>query len=655
MISRPNERGSKPAWLVLLVLPILTSCFAAHERRLARDLVADGDLEGAHRILESLVSEGETQDEDALLEVRRQIAAHHFRQATEWRRRGHDQEAFQQLSRALLRHPQHAPARHLALTVGDEQDVLRHWTERYRAAVDSGDAEGALDLLVEAERDGLDQRHYGVVDQLVARAWQKYAVSFEEARIARRLADMQLHVAAAGAFLNRHETFVLPVALSLSDELDGWRAVLRIQEHLEARVAAAERAHDAGEATLALRQIRQAYLLDPECPWLHRRLQELQAQAVEAWLEQLKQASAAGEWQDALALWRRLEALGVAPESAELQSRLSAAGELLSLPALQELRAQELVASAIRLEQMGRVSDALLALIQAVQLNPALASSEAQATIVRLRSELRARPLVAVGEIAPERTVAPILVQRGSASFEERRLPRLKQRSDLLLPGALQERPNPSYEAERSRLISLQQQYDDAHRKFTNAEEMDQGFLASRCAHMQQSIERMQVRLEEMAPTEQRLSWQSSTWETETWELVAELDLPIELHRIDHGWSLQSVKAQLRVLDQKRAPDLSRGVPEDPDELPASAVVRQRLEAECQERFEELLSSLRDEARLLLCQRAQRRITAGEPSEAVDDLVWVILSSPSLQDPIRARAARLLVQANCPGSVVRGL
>ncbi|MEM7167581.1 MAG: hypothetical protein AAF581_19165 [Planctomycetota bacterium] len=632
---------------MLLVLPLLTSCFAAHERRLAKELIADGDLVGAHRILENLVAEGETQDTDALLEVRRQIAADHFERAMNWRRRGYDSLAFQELGKALLHHPQHVPARHLALRVGDEAATLRDWVDRYRGAIDAGDAELALDLLVAAERDGLQQRHYGVVQQLVVQAWDTYKERFEAARLARRIADMQQAIAAAEQFLDRHRTFVQTTEIATCTQLDHWRAALRTQEVIEGLVVRAERAHKAQEHAAALHEIRQAQLLDPECCWLHRRLGELRAIAVEAWLGDLRQAADENQWEAALALWRRLEGMGIVPDGAD--------GDL-TLPSIQQLRAEELLVSAARLEREGRTASALLALIQAQQLHPALVHGSVQGTVVRLRSELRARPLVEVGrEISAEAAIAPIVVRQGTAAYEERRLPRLKQRGDVLLPEQLQERGNPSYEAERSRWRALQQQYEVAQRQHDSAAPRDQEFLASRCAHMQRSLERMRVRLDQMQPTELRLSWKSETWETETWELIAELELPVELHRIGQGWQTQRVAAQLRALDQTRASDAARSVPEDPNELPATSAVRAQLDRECQLRFDELLVELRAEARSLLCRRAQESLGAGDAADATEDLVWVILSSPSLHDPIRARAARLLEEAACPDSVVEAL
>lgn len=633
-----NEPPVSPAWRLLcrvglsLTIFFLCSCYAAHERRMAGTLRAQGDLRGAHEVLNKLVTEGADQpgDRAELAILNRELAALATRSARDWLAAGWIGLALRDLALALQYEPGCAAASTLAHRIVSEWRTHEDWRQRYYSAVDAERWAEALALLEDPGTPLFPQRHRGRWADLAARAWG----SLFEARDHTDPADLARHAALLGAaeeLADRHRLPLIAAGVPFEDALAAWRHARRAQEVLitcRRRLADLEAA---GDWTAALHEARQARALVPDCRALPATILRLRERAAAAAHETLREAAGRRDARAALAAWRELQrhAPGQPPPSG------------IVIPTLEQLRAQELHETARAAERLGHLACALLDYLQAQQFDATL--PEVVSSVARLRSELRARPLVEVCEPRVLTPVAPTVVEVGEPVFHEERQARVRHHRAGVRATGLTQSLNPSHQVEQAQWIATRAQATALHEAWQAAAPDARTTAQTRYEIAARAEQRCRQRLQELSTWELRSTWSQDPDPVEVRELTASLRMPVRILRRNGGATMPEdleITAHMQLVDRTRAADPARGIPGDPEDLPSPARARAQLEADCARQLRGLLERLALETRTELLAVA-RDAPPGSPAQ-VEPAVWVILSAPGHSDPLRRAALELL-------------
>ncbi|MGE3163520.1 MAG: hypothetical protein AB7O52_01290 [Planctomycetota bacterium] len=637
-----------PAWMTLpivgpLVLGSLVGCHFASERAAGERLWAAGELLSAHAAFERIADDWRDPQAAAYAtQIARQLARECHDEALSFLARGYPEQAYQRLTRCLTLDPSHPRALALAHDLHDEALEFEDWCRRYRAAVDHGRWEDCVDLGRGPQLRYFRWPYRGRWAELAELAWTQIRQETEGAPDAARL---RAEVARAREFLDRFGAqrehagaeavceSVLPMELESEwrRELANWCERLEVHDRVAMLCTAARTASARSDAESAVRILARALFLLPESAAVRELYDGAREDVVAGWSETLAELARHERWGEALAVARRLRSWG---------------GELvgshaLDVASLERRHAGQLVAESAAAEAAGRVGLALVQRLRARALDSEGESVERE--IVRLRGRLRLLAVVRV--VGSEAAVADDAswIRCGEPEYDEqRRSLAFRQRSEWRVGGTV-DRENPAHALEQTRWLAARELVERLYLEWQSAAPGERGISRARYESALCELTESRERLERMDPRERRVAWEADPAEVETRELIARLDLPVEVRGADRGRVELLVSEHMRITDRTTAP--GAGVPGDPDELPTAASARKQLEDRCQVRVRELLRSLELEERRNWLERATEAARTASFEDAVDLAVKVIVSAPTHEDLLRAAAIGLLVDS----------
>lgn len=628
-------------WLILLA-----GCHFASERAIGERLLADGELRAAYTVFDQIaVDYGDVRAGVRAGRIARQLAEESYEEARAWLDRGHADEAFHRLTRCLTLDPSHPRALALSHELHAESNQFEAWWHRYRDAVDASDWLEAVELARGPQLEHFRWPFRGRWNEFTDLAWSDLRREVERSP---DLESLRRAVQRGAVFLTRYgvtegtprvgdaRSCVLGLdrERQWQAELLFWRAQLEVASRVEALASEARSALQAGESEAAVRALRHAMFLRPESQSVREQLDEALDRALADLFAELAKHVEAERWGDALGAARRLERWGIRGDDPRRAA--------IPLPTLKQLHARELASVASSAEAEGRVGFALIQWLRAAGLDPEAPEFEREAG--RLRGVLQAIPVVEVvgpGE-TPIRQDAP-WVRCGTPEYiEQRRSLAFRQRADLY-PVATVDRESPVHQIEQQRWLEHRTRVEELYAEWQAAQEVEKNPARERYDSAVRTLLESRQRLERMSPREARVAWQSDPSEIETRELLAELQIPLEVWAADRGRIEFVVHEKVRITD--RMTQGRHGVPEDPDDLPAAEAARDQLAQRCEVRVQELLRSLELEERRAWFERAEAARFEGALEAAVELGVRVIVSAPTAGDPLREAALRWLVES----------